>query len=94
MSVLVLLIAKCVYRRDDGYDYIGNDGVCFCLNVFEVYVDGSDDWCATMVPKTMVCGICAGIVDLGCSFMFLVMLAMLYFSGLIFSLLLAVAVVD
>jgi hypothetical protein len=63
---------------------IGNDGVCFCLDMFEVYVDGSDDWCATMVTTTMVCDISAGVVDLGCSFMFLVMFAVFSFSGLIF----------
>ena len=43
---------------------IGNDGVCFCLNMFEVYVDGDDDWRAMMVTTTMVCDICAGVVDL------------------------------
>jgi hypothetical protein len=30
---------------------IGNGGVCFCLNMSEVYADGPVDWCATMVEE-------------------------------------------
>jgi hypothetical protein len=52
--------------------------------MFEVCVDGSDNWYATLMPATMVRDICAGVVDLGCSCMFLVMLATFFFSGLTF----------
>ena len=44
---------------------IGNGGVSFCLNMFEVYVDDSGDWRATIVTTTTMCYSCAGVVDLG-----------------------------